>query len=152
MKALIDDGRDRRAGLRADQCLRVVRPGIGPSEGLVSQRDLAGGGPMFDFGCHRLEVLTQRVRPGRRVSGMVANVHFSRDVEDTAVAVLEFESGGCAVVSVTHAAQEARDTIEIFGSRGSLFIAHLNKGDLRVRQSGAERIESHPPARTFTCR
>ena len=76
---------------------------------------------------------------------MVANVHFSRDVEDTAVAVLEFESGGCAVVSVTHAAQEARDTLEIFGSRGSLFIAHLNKGDLRVRQSGAERIESHPP-------
>ena len=59
-----------------------------------------------------------RVRTSRRVTGMVANVHFTRDVEDTAVAVLQFESGGCATVSVTHAAEEPRDTIEVFGSRG----------------------------------
>jgi predicted dehydrogenase len=113
------------------------------------KRDLAGGGPMFDFGCHRLEVLTNVFGPVQRVTGLVANVHFTREVEDTAVAVLQFESGACATVSVTHAAEEPRDTIEVFGSRGSLFVAHLNKGDLRIRHGTEERIESHPPCANF---
>jgi predicted dehydrogenase len=110
------------------------------------KREQAGGGPMFDFGCHRLEVLTHLFGSVRRVSGMLANVLFSRDVEDTAVALLQFERGTCATVTVTHAVAEPRDTLEIFGSRGSLHVGQLNKGDLRIRQGGAERVEAHPPA------
>jgi len=110
------------------------------------KRELAGGGPMFDFGCHRLEVLTHLFGSVRRVTGMLANVLFDRDVEDTAAALLQFERGVCASVTVTHAAAEARDTVDIYGSRGSLHIANLNRGELTIRQGSAERTERHAPA------
>ena len=104
---------------------------------------------MFDFGCHRLEVLTHLFGPVRRVTGILANVSFTRDVEDTAAALLQFERGACGVVAVTHAAIEPRDTVEIFGSRGSFHVANLNKGELRIRQGSDERVERHPPASNF---
>jgi predicted dehydrogenase len=113
--------------------------------------DRAGGGPMFDFGCHRLEVLLHCFGSVRAVSGVVTNALFDRDVEDTAAAVLQFHGGVCATVAVTHAASEPRDTFEVFGSRGSLRVESLNAGELRIRRAptGAvedERLEQHPPA------
>ena len=107
----------------------------------------SGGGPMMDFGCHRIEVLLHVFGPARRVAGVTANVVFARAVEDTAAAVLQFDRGPCATLTVTHGAGERRDTLEIFGSRGSIHVADLNSGELRVRVEGVEHLESHPPAR-----
>ncbi|MBI1873266.1 MAG: Gfo/Idh/MocA family oxidoreductase, partial [Acidobacteria bacterium] len=109
------------------------------------ERARAGGGPMFDFGCHRIEVLLDLFGPVRRVTSAIANVAFEREVEDTAVAVLEFERGGCATLLVTHAAKESRDTFDVFGTRGSVHIEKQNHGDVRIRTEAGERLESHPP-------
>jgi predicted dehydrogenase len=106
----------------------------------------AGGGPMFDFGCHRLEVLIDLFGPVRRVTSTVANVVFDREVEDTAIASLQFERGTCATLAVTHAAIESRDTLRIFGTSGSIHVETLNKGDVRIVAGGQERHEVHPPA------
>jgi predicted dehydrogenase len=109
------------------------------------QRAVSGGGPMFDFGCHRLELLLSFFGPVRDVTGVTANVVFERDVEDTAVAVLTFESGSCATVTVTHAAIEPRDTLRIFGTEGSIHVSSLNGGDLTIVKKAEERREAHPP-------
>ena len=61
---------------------------------------------MFDFGCHRIEVLVNLFGPVSKVASMVTNTVFDREVEDTATAVLQFESGTAAVLSVTHATSE----------------------------------------------
>jgi predicted dehydrogenase len=106
----------------------------------------AGGGPMFDFGCHRLEVLLNIFGPVRRAAGMTANVRYLREVEDTAVALLQLGNGACATIAVTHAAEASRDALDIFGTHGSLHVSNLNGGDLRVVAAGADRQESHPPA------
>ena len=45
----------------------------------------------------------------RRVASMLSNVVFNREVEDTATALFQFESGTCGVLTVTHAAGEPRD-------------------------------------------
>ena len=100
---------------------------------------------MFDFGCHRLEVLLNCLGPVRGVASVVTNVFFQRSVEDTAVAVLNFERGATATVAVSHAVLEPRDTLEIFGSAGSIRVENLNKGDLRLT-GASERAEHHPPA------
>jgi len=107
----------------------------------------SGGGPMMDFGCHRIEVLLHLFGAVRRVAAVTANVVFARAVEDTAAVVLQFDRGPCATLAVTHAAGERRDTLEIVGSRGSIQVADLNSGELRVRVQSVERVESHPPDR-----
>ncbi len=110
------------------------------------KRAVSGGGPMFDFGCHRLEILLSLFGPVRQTVGLTANVIFDREVEDTAVATLRFASGPCATVTVTHAAIEPRDTLRIFGTSGSIHVPVLNAGQLVVSRDGQERQESHPPA------
>jgi predicted dehydrogenase len=105
----------------------------------------AGGGPMMDFGCHRLEVLLNLFGDVRSVTGTTAKVVFDREVEDTATATLEFERGPIATVTVTHAAMEPQDTIDIFATDGSIHIAKLNAGDMRIVTGDGERVERHPP-------
>jgi predicted dehydrogenase len=120
------------------------RPGE-PRHWLV-ERSKSGGGPMADFGCHRLEVLRHLFGPVARVRSVVARVALDREVEDTAAVLLEFERGGCAILAVTNAAAERQDTLEIFGTRGSIRAASLNAGGLVVRQGAEDSIEAHPPA------
>jgi predicted dehydrogenase len=105
----------------------------------------AGGGPMMDFGCHRLEVLLHLFGPVRRTASVTANVVFDRAVEDTAAALLQFERGPCASLAVTHAARERQDTLHVFGTRGSIHCDALNAGVLDV-QGADTRTERHPPA------
>ena len=106
----------------------------------------AGGGPMFDFGCHRLEVLLDLLGPVERVSGAATNVRFrEREVEDTSVAHLVFRSGAQAVLAVSHAAGAPRDSFEIVGTEGSIQVPVLNLGLLRLITADGETEESHPP-------
>jgi len=108
-----------------------------------------GGGPMFDFGCHRIEVLLNIFGPITRTIGSTASVVFNREVEDTAVALFEFETGMRGVLTVAHAAAESQDTMDIFGSDGSIHIATLNKGMMIIRTAAGERTETHSPHSNF---
>ena len=110
------------------------------------KRELSGGGPMFDFGCHRLEVLLDLFGSFRHVKATTASSYFKREVEDVAVVTLRFENGTCATVTVAHSANEPQDTFDIFGSRGSIHIPILNGGRLRVGTASGEREELHPAA------
>lgn len=106
----------------------------------------SGGGPLMDFGCHRIEVLLNLFGSTERVDGFVSNAFFGRAVEDTAVANFGFAGGIIATLTVTHAAREARDTLEIFGDKGTMTVPVLNAGGLIMKSAGAEIIEEHPPA------
>ena len=75
---------------------------------------------------------------------LISNISFERKVEDTAATLLQFESGTCATLTVTHAAQEAQDTLDVFGTKGSIHIPVLNQGELKLRIGNDERLEFHP--------
>ena len=100
MKELIDTG-----SLGAISLIQInafspfhVQPG-GPRHWLL-QKALAGGGPMMDIGCHRIEVLLHLLGPVAKVRALTTRAAYQdRDVEDTAVAVLEMQSGARRVVS-----------------------------------------------------
>lgn len=110
------------------------------------RKELAGGGPMFDFGCHRIEALINIFGPAQEVTSLISSVVLNHEVEDTAAALIQFESGTCAVLSVTHAAREPRDTLDVFGTKGSIHVPVLNRGEMRLKTSSDDRLESHPPA------
>lgn len=110
------------------------------------RKELSGGGPMFDFGCHRIEVLLDVLGDVAGVKAMLSNALFDREVEDTATAVFHFERGTSGVLTVTHAAREPQDTFDLFCSQGSIHIPVLNEGTMRVLTAAGEHIERHPNA------
>jgi len=124
-------------------------PQPGEPRSWLLQRSESGGGPMADFGCHRLEVLLHLLGPVRRVTSVVSTVALKRDVEDTATALLQFERGATGMLAVTHAAADRQDTLDLFGTRGSVRISSLNTGDMTIRVDGVDRAESLPPARNL---
>ncbi len=109
----------------------------------------SGGGPMFDFGCHRLEVFVNLFGLATEIRGLTAQVALVRSVEDTAVAILRFENGPVATLRVTHATSPSKDMLEIYGRTGSLHIPKLNGPDLVIRADGGELVERHPPYENF---
>ena len=113
------------------------------------KRGFSGGGPMFDFGCHRIEVLLDILGNIRDVKATLTNTFFEREVEDTATAVFQFERGTCGTLTVTHAAREPQDTFNLFCSHGSIHIPVLNEGTMRIVTPDGERIETHPNAKNI---
>jgi predicted dehydrogenase len=105
----------------------------------------SGGGPMMDFGCHRIEVLMNLFGPIARTQAFQDQVRLKRDVEDTAGAFFHFESGAHAALLVSHAAFEPQDTLDIFGGAGALRVPVLTAGQLHIKTPAGERAESHPP-------
>ena len=99
---------------------------------------------MFDFGCHRIEVLLDLLGDISDVKSTLANAFFDREVEDTATAMFQFERGTCGTLTVTHAAREPQDTLDLFFTNGSIHIPVLNEGTMRVLTRDGERIETHP--------
>ena len=128
------------------QAFELFDPGPDHPRAWLLRPGESGGGPMADFGCHRIEVLLDLLGPLAEVHGLPANVRYrEREVEDSCTAHLRFRSGATAVLAVSHAAAEPRDTVGIFGTRGSAHVSVLNLGGLRVVAPGGTRAEAHPP-------
>ncbi len=108
------------------------------------EEELSGGGPMFDFGCHRLEVLLNLLGNICDVKATLGNAFFDREVEDTATAIFQFDRGACATLTVSHAAREPQDTLDLYFTNGSIHIPVLNEGTMRVVTTNGERLETHP--------
>jgi len=146
VRAIVESGEIGKPVFAQMTAFEPFDPQPGEPRSWLLQRAEAGGGPMADFGCHRLEVLLHLLGPVRRVTSIVSTVALSREVEDTAAALLQFESGPTGLVVVSHAAADRQDTFDLFGTAGSVRIPSLNRGEITVRAAGRERRESHPPA------
>jgi len=146
VKEIIKSGEIGVPALAQIEAFEWFNPAAGDSRSWLLQKQLAGGGPMFDFGCHRIEVLLNIFGPISEVKALIANTVFDREVEDTAAALFRVAGGVCAVLSVSHAAAEAKDTLNIFGSLGSIRVSILNQGKMRVIGKLGERYEVHSPA------
>jgi predicted dehydrogenase len=142
-KEIIQSGEIGEPVLAQINAFEYFNPEVDHPRHWFLEKNQSGGGPMFDFGCHRIEVLVNILGPITKVKAITSNVLFDREVEDTATALFQFERGTSGVLAVTHAAREAQDTLEIFGSRGSIHVPVLNEGTMRVTSDAGERVETH---------
>jgi predicted dehydrogenase len=146
LKALLASGEIGRPVLCQVDVFEPFDAAPGAARSWLLDQAEAGGGPMMDFGCHRLEVLLDLFGPVQEARGFPVNVRFQdRGVEDTCVARLRFARGPEAVLTVTHAAAERRDTFAIYGSEGSAHVGVLNDGVVRIVTGAGTREERHPP-------
>jgi predicted dehydrogenase len=108
------------------------------------EKEKSGGGPMMDFGCHRLEIFNNLFGPAKKVIGTTHNLYYNRGVEDTATAIIKYNDNVLASLIVTHAAMEPQDTLSIFGTKGSIHIPVLEHGKMNIITEKAKRMETHP--------
>ena len=149
IKSIAASGEIGRVAVAHINAFEWFNPQPGEPRYWFVQKELAGGGPMMDFGCHRIEVFMNLFGPITEMRSFTGNVLFEREVEDTSGALFRFENGASGSLMVTHAAFESQDTLDIFGSEGSIHVAVLNEGRLSVRTREGEREEVHPPHLNF---
>jgi UDP-N-acetyl-2-amino-2-deoxyglucuronate dehydrogenase len=95
---------------------------------------LDGGGALMNQGIHTADLLLWLLGPVRRVSAKAVTALHAIEVEDTVVAVLEFESGAVGTLEATTAAYPGyRRRVEISGTEGTVVVEHdrLVAADLR---------------------
>src|SRR5262245_50734689 len=145
IKEIIESGDIGKAAIAQINAFERFNPSPGEDRYWLLEKSKSGGGPMMDFGCHRIEILINLFGPVKRTTAVIGSALFDREVEDTCIAGFEFENGTRASIAVTHAAFESRDTLEIYCSAGSIYTPSLNRGEIRVVTAAGERTESHPP-------
>jgi len=146
MKEIIESGEIGTPLIAQVNAFEWFDPPASHPRAWLLNKEQSGGGPMFDFGCHRIEVLLDLFGDIRDVKAIASNRFFGREVEDVAVASFQFEQGTCATLTVAHSVREPQDTFDVFGSKGSLHVSVLNEGSLRVVSEAGERTELHPSA------
>ena len=146
VKEIMASGEIGKPVLAQINAFERFNPQPGEDRYWLLEKAKAGGGPMMDFGCHRIEMLLNLFGLIRQTKSVLGRTLFEREVEDNCIASFQFEQTGMqAVLTVSHAAFESQDTVSIFGSEGSLHIPVLNRGELRIKTAEGERTEQHPP-------
>ncbi len=122
-RTLLDEGRI------GDVISMRARYGHGSRPGMESEwrssRDLAGGGELLDQGVHIIDLMRWYGGEVRRAFALVETKFWEIEVEDTASAILKFESGATGSFQVSLTNWRNVFSFEIFGTSGYLTINGL---------------------------
>jgi 1,5-anhydro-D-fructose reductase (1,5-anhydro-D-mannitol-forming) len=102
----------------------------------------AGGGPLFDIGSHRIDVLNFLFGQPQRVSGHLSHALHHYAVEDNATVMIDYENGVRGVVDVRWHSRVKRDECRIRGTEGEMDLTPLNGPEL-VYPGGREHLPPH---------
>ena len=149
MKELMESGEIGKPIVAQVDAFEWFNPTLSDPRAWLLRPEISGGGPMFDFGCHRIQLLLHLFGPLKRVSAVNSTALFDREVEDTASASFKFSNGTVATLTVSHAVMQARDTFTIWGSEGAIKTEVLNEGKLIITTRDGERTETHASARNI---
>ena len=102
----------------------------------------AGGGPLYDIGSHRLDLLNYFFGEPRSACGRLSSaVHHAR-VEDNATVVVDYRSGVRGIVDVRWHSRVARDEFRIVGTLGEMNLTPLNGPEI-LYPGGCEQLPAH---------
>ena len=105
---------------------------------------LAGGGPLFDIGSHRIDAANFLFGQPTAATGLLSNVVHHLAVEDSATAVIDYASQARAIIDVRWNSRIPRDEFRIFGTDGELDLSPLGSPTLRIH-TAAGTAEEHLP-------
>jgi len=117
------------------------------TEGREWLRDpaLAGGGPLYDIGSHRIDAMNFLFGKVERACGLRSNAVHGMGVEDSATILMGMPGGVHAVVDVRWNSRVPRDQFRIIGEEGEINLDPLNSPELRVTTRDGSRMENLPP-------
>jgi predicted dehydrogenase len=104
---------------------------------IPSERDwltdpaMAGGGPLYDTGSHRIDAFNFLFGRPAKATGLLSNIVHRRAVEDSATALIDYQNGVRGIVDVRWNSRIARDQFRIIGTDGEINLDPLNGPSLR---------------------
>ncbi|MEP7364529.1 MAG: Gfo/Idh/MocA family oxidoreductase [Acidobacteriota bacterium] len=103
---------------------------------------LAGGGPLYDVGSHRIDLLNFWFGKPERVTGFKGRAVHTREVEDSATVLVEYGGGVRGMVDVRWHSRVERDECRIVGTEGAIEMTPLNSGRI-TSPAGEELLPPH---------
>jgi predicted dehydrogenase len=134
LKTLVDNGRLGRPMLATAQVKWYRTPEYYAASRWRGTHALDGGGALMNQGVHTVDLLLWLFGPVQRVFARTAAALHRIEVEDTAVAVVEFASGALGTIEASTAAYPGYSRrIELTGSEGTVVLDgdRLAAADLR---------------------
>jgi 1,5-anhydro-D-fructose reductase (1,5-anhydro-D-mannitol-forming) len=101
---------------------------------------LAGGGPLYDIGSHRIDAMNFLFGAPQRATGLLSNVVHDMAVEDSATVLIDYANKVRGIVDVRWNSHIARDRFRVTGTDGELTLDPLQGHSLRV----GDTLEDHP--------
>jgi predicted dehydrogenase len=102
----------------------------------------AGGGPLFDIGSHRIDLLNYFFGEPAKVRAVLSNAVHAGRVEDSATVVCEYKSKVRGIVDVRWNSRVPRDEFRIVGTEGEMDLTPLN-GPSITYPGGREEHPTH---------
>jgi 1,5-anhydro-D-fructose reductase (1,5-anhydro-D-mannitol-forming) len=102
----------------------------------------AGGGPLYDIGSHRIDLMNYVFGKPQRSTGQLSTLVHPIEVEDNATVLIEYESGVRGVVDVRWHSRVPRDEFRIRGTEGEIDLTPLS-GPPLVYPGGQEHLPTH---------
>jgi UDP-N-acetyl-2-amino-2-deoxyglucuronate dehydrogenase len=137
LKAVVDAGRLGHPILATAQVKWYRSPEYYAASRWRGTQALDGGGALMNQGVHTVDLLLWLFGPVRRVSARVITALHAIEVEDTAVAVVEFANGAVGTIEATTAAYPGYSRrIELTGSEGTLVLDGDRLASVDLRGAG----------------
>jgi predicted dehydrogenase len=103
----------------------------------------AGGGPLYDIGSHRIDLLNYIFGEPQQVRACLSNAVHKLAVEDSATMLIKYAPGVHGIVDVRWNSAIVRDEFRIVGVEGEIDLTPLN-GPYLVSPRGREDLPAHP--------
>jgi predicted dehydrogenase len=137
-KTLLDSGAIGRPVFAEATCHDWFYP-VNGVRGWLIDPAMAGGGPLYDIGSHRIDLMNYFFGNPARVTGQISTLVQPTKVEDNATVLIEYENGVRAMVDVRWHSRVVRDEFRIVGTDGEIAMTPLNGPEL-VYPGGREEI------------
>jgi 1,5-anhydro-D-fructose reductase (1,5-anhydro-D-mannitol-forming) len=105
---------------------------------------LAGGGPLYDKGSHRIDAFNFLFGPPLRATWLHSNAVHQLGLEDSTTALIGYAGGIHGVVDVRWNSRIVRDQFRIVGTDGELNLDPLGEPELRIIDASGAREELWP--------
>lgn len=109
--------------------------------------ELAGGGPLYDTGSHRIDAFNFLFGKPLSATGLCSRAVHTFGVEDSATVLVEYAAGLHGVIDVRWTSRIVRDQFRIVGTEGELDLTPLNGPRMKVITLNGVREEALPAHR-----
>ena len=79
---------------------------------------LAGGGALFDLGCHTTDVMRWFMGPPKSMQAIIQNYSGAYPIDDNTVATIEFKNGAIGILDTSWVHRAGPSPYEIYGTEG----------------------------------